>query len=1039
MKLKLLLKRRTNFKKLMTAMVLTLSFGFVQAQSHTVKGVVTGEGDALPGVNVIIKGSTVGTVTDIDGQFRIEASPEDVLIFSFVGFLTQEASVQNRSTIDVILESDAQSLDEVVVVGYGTQSKKEVTGAVNNVSGEAISRIPTPDLGTALQGQVAGVNVQASSGSPGEPANIQIRGVGSLGAGSLSPLYVVDGIPYQGNPDIPPSQIKSIDVLKDGAAAAVYGVRASNGVIIITTKTGEAGRLRVDFNAWGGVQNITSGTALMNAEDQFYFDEVKSEGLGIESTVLAVNPRALENDTDFVGAIQNDNAAIQNYEMNVSGGQGDVTFNTNVNYFNQEGVLINSGFERLSTRLTGQIKKERFKMYASVGVTNENRQREPWALYENAIRQMPWNTPIEDLPTNGDIIQVPDQNEITYSYLSGILENTDEQNTRRVNVAMNASYEILKGLSYQARVGYNTTSSIRKQFQPKYIILDSKGNYNPTASRPQARLNEDYTWNNRSVLENILSYNKDIGKHNIGLTGVLSYEKFESKVAGIGVTHSESGNNDIQTLGAAVSSSNPTSFNYNNTSIGMMFRAQYSYDSRYLLSASLRRDGSSVFNEDNYWEFFPGVSAGWNISEEAFWNVDPIDGFKLRASYAGVGNNRVGNEYVANSTVDGGINYLYGSAQTLTPGLIQRSMANPDIRWETQTSTNIGIDLAMLNNRLEFTADVYENKKNDMILAKQLPPSSGTEVTGAANSYNRVTVNGGEMINRGLELALSYRNQTSSGLRYSFSATFTKNNNEVTDLNGIERGYADGRPLLTHNWADNVTYLAVGHEAGAFFLVKTDGIIKTDEELEAYQKYDPNARKGDVRYVDQLTIDSNDDGILDLGDSTINDGDKIYYGSGQADFEMGLVSTVEFKNFDFFIQGYYSHGAEIYNGSRLYAYAEGRHQEQMGMWSPQNPDSDIPTYRNRQDENVRAQSDLFLEDGTYFRIRTITLGYNFKMLEKHGLTKARVYVSAVNPFTFTKYTGYDPEVGGDGLFFRGVDRGNYPVSRQFLIGAQLSF
>ncbi|RJE72419.1 TonB-dependent receptor [Reichenbachiella sp. MSK19-1] len=1039
MKLKLLVKHRFKFMTFVTAVMMSTLCHSVNGQNLTIKGQVTDGLDPLPGATIRIENSTVGVVADVEGHYSIKANSGDVLVISYIGYLTQSITIGNATTIDVTLESDAKSLEEVVIVGYGSQKKKEVTGAVNNVSASQISKVPTSDLGTALQGQVAGVNVQAANGSPGETANIQIRGVGSLGVGDTAPLYVVDGIPYQNNPNIPPSQIKSIDILKDGASAAVYGVRASNGVILITTKTGDRDKLRVDITSWAGVQNITSGTELMNTNDQFYFDQIRTAGLGIESTVLAVNPRALENDTDFVSAIQNDNAVIQNYEVNVSGGRGDVTVNANVNYFDQDGVLINSGFDRLTTRLTGQVNKEKFKMYASIGVTNEGRQREPWALYENAIRQMPWSTPIQDLPTNGDIIQIPDQNEITYSYLSGILENTDDQQTTRYNVAFNASYEFFKGLKYQVRLGNSSLNSKRIQFQPKYLIYDAKGNYNPTASRPQARLNEDYRNMSNNVLENVLSYDKEFGKHNLGVTGVLSYEEYKDAVVGIGVTHAENGNNDIQTLGAAVSTSNPTSYNFNTTMVGMMLRAQYSYDSRYMISASIRRDGTSRFNEQNRWDYFPGVSVGWNVSEESFWSVKAINGLKLRASYAGVGNNRTSNTYVANPTVNGGVNYLYGSSKTLTPGLIQRSLTNPDIHWETQLSSNIGLDLAMFENKVQFTADVYQNEKKDMILARQLPPSSGTNVTGAADAYNSVTVNAGSMVNRGIELALSYRDVTNFGLRYNFTGTFTKNVNEVTNLDGIQRGYGSGRPVLTNNWADDITFLAEGYQAGGFWLVKTDGIIKTAEQLEAYQKIDANARMGDVIYRDQLTIDSNGDGIMDLGDSVINDSDRVFMGSGQPKFEMGLSLNLEYKGFDFFIQGYYSNGAKIYNGSRLYAYSEGRHVEQMGMWSPQNPEAEIPTYRTRQHQNVRAYSDLFLEDGTYFRIRTLTLGYNFQMLEKYGIGKARVYMSSVNPFTFTKYKGYDPEVGGDGLFFRGVDRGNYPVARQFLVGVQLSF
>ncbi|ANQ52370.2 TonB-dependent receptor [Flammeovirga sp. MY04] len=1030
---KLSMKWQVIPKGWITTLLFMLFSTVTFAQEVVVAGKVSADGEPLPGVNIIIKGTSKGTVTDIDGNYSINVLKEDVLVFNYIGFLAQEVKVGTQTSIDISLEQDMELLDEIVVVGYGTQKRKEVTGAVNNVTSEAIDKVPTPDLGTALQGQVAGVNVQAASGAPGAAANIQIRGIGSI-SGSRDPLYVVDGIPYQGNPNIAPSQIKSIDILKDGASAAVYGVRASNGVILITTKTGSPDKMKVDFTAWGGIQNITSGTELMNTHEQFYFDQIKSEATGVPSTVLDVNPRALENNSDFVGTIQNDNAAIQNYELNVSSGKGDLMVNANVNYFNQEGILINSGFDRLATRLTGSINKDKFKMFASVGFQNENRQREPWGLYEQAIRQMPWNTPIEELPTNGDIIQIPDQNEITYSYLSGILSNTDEENIKRFNVAFNASYEIVKGLKFQVRAGANMYNATRKRFQPKYIILDANGNFNPTASRPNARLNEDYVWNTRYTWENILSYDKSFGDHNFNFTGTYSFEEFTNKTTGIAASFAENGNNAIQVPGATVSSSNPTGGLNETAMVGMMGRLQYNYKSKYMLSVSLRRDGTSQFNPENRFDVFPGVSVGWNVDKENFWNVDFINGFKVRGSYAELGNNRVGNNpYIASRVIESGINYIYGSSKVLTPGLTQRRFANPGIMWETSIAKNVGVDLSMWNDRIQFTADIYENDKQNMILGQQLPLSSGAAVTRANSEvaeYRTYTLNAGDMTNRGIELALNYKNQTKYGLNYNFGVTFTRNTNVINNLNGVERGFAGGRPSLTHNWMDNTTFMAQGYEAASFFLVKTDGILKTEEELKAYQEtINPNARLGDVRFVDQ-----NGDGVID-------DNDRVYAGSGMPDFEMGLVATLEYKGFDFFIQGYYSHGAEIINGARLYAYAEGRHKELMGMWSPQNPNSDIPLSLNRQSQNVRSYSDLWIEDGTYFRIRTMTLGYNLGNLldSSTGISKARLYISAVNPFTFTKYTGYDPEVGGDGLYMRGVDRGNYPVARQFLIGAQLSF
>ncbi|MEM9686039.1 MAG: TonB-dependent receptor, partial [Bacteroidota bacterium] len=356
--------------------------------------------------------------------------------------------------------------------------------------------------------------------------------------------------------------------------------------------------------------------------------------------------------------------------------------------------------------------------------------------------------------------------------------------------------------------------------------------------------------------------------------------------------------------------------------------------------------------------------------------------------------------------------------------------SDPNIKWETTISKNLGIDLTMFNNRLNLTVDIYQNDKEDMLLQERLPPSSGTHHPNTFNIYDVRVTNAGNMVNKGIELSLSYNNTTAYGLKWNITTTFTRNKNEVTDLNGIERGYANGRPVLSLGGdPDFTTFLAVGYEAGAFFLVQNDGIIKTQEELDAYSLIDASAQLGDVRYIDQN------------GDNTIDENDRVYLGSGQADFETGLNLSFEYKGIDLFVQTYYSHGAEIYNGAKFFAYGWGRHLDQYHMWSPQNPDSDIATYRQSAfHNNVRARSDYFLEDGTYLRIRNLTLGYTLpkEFTLKYGIERFRIYATATNPFTFTAYDGYDPEVGGDGIFTRGLDRGNYPVTRHILGGIQIS-
>jgi TonB-dependent starch-binding outer membrane protein SusC len=1009
--------------------VLAAQAGYAQVN---VSGVVSDDLDqtALVGVSVSVKGTTKGTVTDAKGKYVLSVPNNATLVFSFTGFDAKTVEVGNRNIINVSLKMSDNILSEVVVVGYGTQKEKEVTGAVATVKADMIVKSPVSDLGAAIQGQIAGVNVQASSGRPGDNSNVQIRGLGSLSSGALEPLYVVDGVPYQSNPNIAPEQIASIDVLKDGAAASVYGTRASNGVILITTKRGEKGKMKVGLNAYYGIQNITSGTPLMDTPQQMYFEQIRSTAIGVKPNIFLFNPNALDFNSNFVKDVQNNNAPIQSYNLSVSGGQNDLTLAVNTNYFKQDGILINSGFDRLSNRITGEFKRGKFKAFTSVGYTVENKQQEPWALYEFAILQKPYQSPLGDVSLNGSKVSLDVENPITFGYLSRELQSTNITKSTSSSIAVNLSYEILKGLKAQVNLGRNTWDSRGKAFQPQYLVYNNAGVLNPTASRLQAILNENLFFTDRSTLENVLSYYKEFGKHKLNFTGVLSYEAYNSKQIGIGVNGTL--NNDTQTLGAGITGLKPTSFDYSNSLTGKLLRAQYNYGDRYLFSASVRRDGSSNFGPENRYGTFYGLSAGWNVTEEEFFkqlNISAISNLKIRASYAGVGNQSIP-PYSYADLIEAGVNYPLGATEDLSTGTIQRRYGNPFVQWETNISKNIGLNLDLFGGKLNFVADYYESNKSDMLLPEKLAPSTGTTQPGTGGLYDTRITNAGNMTNKGLELSFNFRNQTKYGLKYTAGLTFTRNRNTVTNLNGLERGYGSGFPTLyLADRRDATTFLALNNPAGAFFLVENMGVAKTQEELDAYKKIDPSAQLGDLMFKDQN------------GDNKINDNDRVYKGSGQAKFESGFNTNLNYKNFDLFVQLYGSFGSKIYNGPKMFAYSVGRHEDLYYQWSPQNPDSDIPTNRtNELHNNVRSRSDFFLEDGSYLRIRNLTFGYTIPKADwNKKIERMRFYVSAMNLLTFTKYTGYNPEIGGDGLFYRGVDRGNYPVSRRFIGGIQFDF
>lgn len=1000
----------------------------------SIEGTVTTalDGSGLPGVNVVVQGTTEGTLTDISGHYRIEVAEENaVLVFSYIGYVSETVSVGGKSTIDVAMVEDVTELNEIVVIGYGTQTKKEVTGAVSSLKNEDMVNIAASDFTKTLQGQMAGVSVTESSGRPGDQAIIQIRGLGSIN-GSSNPLYVVDGIPYQGNPNIPSEDIESVEVLKDGAAAAVYGTRASNGVIIITTKRGKAGQTKIGFSAYYGVQNITSGTPLLSTPEHIYVDEMRSRADGGNSSILYYNPNAMDYDTDFVGAIVNDNAPIQNYNLTLNGGKDNLTFNLSSTYFNQDGVLINSGYDRFSTRANAGFKKGIFDAFVSVGVQNSNKEVEPWALYEFAIFQGPYRPPLGDLPTTDNSVIIPGNNPDHVGYFSRLLDNTDDRKDDSYNVAGNFKIDIVKGLKYQLNLGANKYNYKRKFWQPQYLVYDEDGDLNELGSRRDAILNEEYINSRKVTAENILSYDATFGDHKLGLLAGYMYEQYDYEY--VTVEKRDFISNDIQVFNGGSELTRIGGSNLTNVLIGKLFRAQYNYKEKYLLSASIRHDGSSKFGESKRYSWFPGVSAGWNISEEGFMSsVGSVSGLKLRASYAGVGNEGI-DPYLYAGFIDTNIDYVWGpeGGDVLDRGAIQRGYANPIVGWESNIAKNIGIDLLMFDGKFSFTADIYHNSKEDMLLNVLLPASTGTNVPNDwNNTYKTQVSNVGDMVNQGIEIASYYKQTSANGLDWKITGVFTKNENKIANLGDLSSiPMLDSKPgLWRANQQDVTTYMRPDYPAGAFFLIPTDGIIKTQEELDVVQAYMPNARLGDLIYIDQN------------GDGQLNDDDRVYQGTGMPKFETGLKFDLNYKGFDFNTFLFYSHQNKVFNGSKLFAYSMSRHKDLYYMWTAANPGSDVMSARgNSEHDNFRSRSDYFLEDGTFFRVRTLSLGYTFPdALFNNKIDKMRLYVTGQNLFTVTNYEGYDPEVGGNGVSTRGIDKGSYPVSRMVMLGLQLEF
>ncbi len=1015
------------------SLIITLVSPLVaSAQSSTIKGRVSTQSDnvSLIGVTVLVKGSQTGAVTDQNGDYTLKGVKQtDVLEFTYIGYKTIEVAVSSRSVIDVSLVEDVEVMDEVLVIGYGTQRKREITGAISSVKGENLTKIGGSDFASALQGQMAGVNVQASSGEPGAATNIQIRGIGSFSSGALSPLYVVDGMPYGGSPNIPSSEIESIEVLKDAASASIYGTRASNGVILITTKRGTEGTMRVELDSYYGVQNITSGIELMDTKGYLYVYMMgeymnNAEGDLIYSP-LWDNPNGLQYDTNWMEELTVNNAPIQNHALTVSGGQKGLTYSVTANYFDQDGSMIKSSYDRLSLKSNTTFEKNRFSAFVSMSLNMDNTENTPWGLSEAAITLQPMNPPL-DTSSDSGVATGLNVNEAASLVNEMQEENTNESNS--FNFFADLGYKITDSWSIHGTVGMSRSTNYGRVFSPTYLMYDEDGDLSGS-SQTISELSESFATSTGFNAEFITTYEKTFdGGHALKVFGAASAEQgtYDYRTG----TQNGFPSNDISTPSAGTGTATYTGTNSESSLVGFVARAIYNYNDRYIVSVSARRDGSSKFGS-NKWATFPSASVGWGVSEEPYFKnssvADVISTLKVRGSWGTAGNQAISN-YSYNTTVINNLDYVLGSGdQSVTmSGASQRGFANPSVQWETSVSRNIGIDMGFFDDALVVAADYYHTDKKDMLLPISLAPSSGAP--SGDWQYGSVTLNAGNMYNKGVELSATYRGVIKD-FGYSVMGTFSKNNNMVTDTYVPSNYISGGQPVFSRSTED-VTYVKEGYPAGSFFLVENLGTIKTQAQLDEYQEIDNTAKLGDLWLVDQN------------GDGAINDDDRVYCGSGTPDWEAGLTINLNYKNFDMNFQLYGTYGNKVYNGSKLLAYIRQRSSDLLYMWSPENPTSNVPTVRDEiEHNNVRSFNEYYLEDGSYLRLRNVQLGYSLPndLIGKIGLSRVRVYVAAQNPLTFTNYTGYDPEVGGDGIFTKGVDSSTYPVSAQYRVGLQLGF
>lgn len=1000
-------------------------FSLSYAQERTITGTVTAsEEGPLPGVNVLVKGSTTGTVTDLNGAYRISVpGPESVLVFSSIGYTNEEVTVGNRSSIDIELLPDIKSLSEVVVVGYGTQERRDLTGAVSSVDAEELQNMAIQSVEQGLQGRVAGVNVTQQSGAPGAGMQVQIRGIGSIG--NTDPLYVIDGIPVindngaTGNNNtnalasLNPADIESIEILKDASAAAIYGARAANGVVLITTKRGTAGETKINLDIQSGIQQPWRLLELTDINGYKELSDELSENANLPRVAALQDPDELVNRTDWQEEVFR-TAPINTVNFGVSGGSESARFNVSANYQDQEGILIESNFERIGLRVNTDFEKGRFRFGESLAIS-----RTKFQTYRGGNTNplfMPPNRPVLNPDNLGGyagnrIIDEQDANNPV-----GQANLFDDFTTRyRALGNVYAEFDILDNMTYRLNAGVDFIYGNRYEYIAPYEFGDRR-------TQPFATLSEDNAYTLSPLLENTLNYNETFGKHSVGLLIGYTRQSFERRSAV--AQGRNTANSVVRVLDGVNDVPRVNGSQQEFALVSYLGRLTYDFDGRYLLTANIRRDGSSRFAPGNKFAWFPSASVGWRISEEAFMeNVDIVSDLKLRGSWGQTGFQEIGN-YTFQTVLRNTLNYVFNGEQRT--GVAQRALASPDVRWETSTQTDIGLDLGLFENRLLINADYYIKETEDILVP--VPPSLSTGIGGAP------TLNAGSVRNRGFELAATLR-ESAGDFQYSITGNFATIDNEVLSLGG-------GQPIIGGNVnVTRVTRIIEGFPIGHFFGYVTDGIFQTQEEVDAHAEQ-PNARPGDIRFRDL-----NDDGVINVQD-------KDYIGDPIPDITYGLTLNASYKGFDFnaFFQGV--EGVDLYYGYRYFMEGMLRtfnfERRTLNRWTGPGTTDEIPRAVGADPADNARESDRFIGDGSFLRARNITLGYSVpeNTLNNIGngfINRVRVYATAQNLFTITNYEGYDPEIGAQSnnpeqfSRGRGIDNANYPQPRSFLFGVQVEF
>ncbi|WP_432277881.1 SusC/RagA family TonB-linked outer membrane protein [Microcosmobacter mediterraneus] len=982
--------------------------------------------DPLPGVNIVVKGTSLGASTDFDGNFVLNDVPTNsVLVVSYLGYQTQEITVTNANPLDILMEEDAESLETVVVIGYGTQKKREVTGAVSTVGTEVLDELKPIKVEQALQGTVSGVNVTSQSGAPGAGLDIRIRGISTNGANG--PLVIIDG--YQGDLSIlNPNDIETITVLKD-AQAAIYGTIGANGVVLITTKSGRKGaKTKVSYNSWVGFQETTRELPLLNAtEYALILNESYAAG---GQAVPFPNVSGLGVGTNWQQEVFNEAVPIISHDFSVSGGSEKIAYSISGSHLYQQGIIapVKSDFRRNTARLSLRADlSDKVKVNTNLIYTYLDRD----AINDSGLGSVLFNglnapPTLSPFQSNGDFSLIPSTPGLGIEIINPLaqIENTfNDFDLKKLNGTVSLDYEILENLNLTGRIGFNTTNSEGKTFA-KQIDYGGKVFDVPRSSVSQNAINDDsYTLDFYGTYKNSFA-----DAHNVTFTvGTTIYKEFGNGLfaTGFDVPNNDWGFADIALANGAPPAGAITvgSYQYDERRLSFFSRLQYDYKGKYLFSAMLRRDLSTRFGPGNRVAYFPSVTAGWVVSDEEFFKESSFMNFmKFRVSYGILGNDQIPNNgYIGQLNGEG--TYVFDG--TLINGVAIGQLPNPDLQWEEAKKFDVGLDLKLFDNKVDIVTDYFINKRDNLLISN-IPVSGivGVSAPGGAAP----TVNAGGVENKGFEFAITYKEDISDDFNFNINYNLTTLSNRVTEVNN-STGFLEGGSFGVGQPA--ISRMEVGQPIGYFFGYQTNGIFQNQGEVNAHPSQialGADAAPGDLRFVD-----TNNDGVIDPNDR-VNLGDPI------PDMTMGLNLTFNYKNIDFTAYAFASIGNDMVRNYERTLTDVNRLNYVLGRWTGEGTSNTIPRVTTAATSN-NVFSDFFVEDASYVRIQNIQVGYSLPqdVIDKIGMTKARIYAGVNNLYTFTKYKGYDPGASNGAPIGGGIDFGFYPIPRTYLFGINLNF